>query len=251
MNKLDIVENAKGYFEKHLAQCMLCPRKCGIDRREALGYCRSSGLKVYTTFLHKGEEPVITGQNGSGTVFFSGCNMQCVYCQNHEFSSKDVGQEYSINELAYAMLQLEEEGAHNINLVTPTHMLCYIVPALARAIKQGLSIPIVYNCSGYENPDCIAALEGIIDIFLCDFKYYSQQTAKLYSNASDYYKNIEAVLNIMYCQTASRIINDGIMQKGLIVRHLVLPGHSKESIDILHWINDNIPGTLVSLMSQY
>lgn len=251
MDKLDYIRNAKNYFERNLEKCLLCPRKCGVNRTNSVGYCRTQGLKVYTSFLHKGEEPVISGTNGSGTIFFSGCNMQCVYCQNFEFSSKDVGQDYTVNELAYQMLQLEEEGAHNINLVTPTHMLAYIVPALERAIKQGLSIPIVYNCSGYENTDCIAALEGIIDIYLCDFKYYSSETARRYSNAPDYPDIVKDVLGLMYSQTSSRKFENDIMQKGLIVRHLVLPGHFDESIEILSWMNDNIPGTLLSLMSQY
>lgn len=252
MNKLDYVKNAKAYFQNHLQCCHLCPRNCAINRNESVGYCRVSDLKVYTSFLHKGEEPVITGNNGSGTIFFSGCNMQCVYCQNHEFSSNDVGQAYTVNELAYQMLQLEDEGAHNINLVTPSHMLCYVVPALERALMQGLSIPIVYNCSGYENADCIAALEGIVDIYLCDFKYFSAKTAKAYSNAPNYPDIVKDALSLMYGQVAGRKIDDnGIMQRGLIVRHLVLPGHYKESIEILDWIDENIPGTLLSLMSQY
>jgi putative pyruvate formate lyase activating enzyme len=250
--KLTRIEKVLPYFQQQLHACRLCPRDCGIDRTVSKGYCNVSGCKVYTYFLHKGEEPVITGTRGSGTVFFSGCSMHCVYCQNHEFSANDTGTEYSVNELAHLFLQLQEEGAHNINLVTPTHMLAYIIPALHRAFSQGLAIPLVYNTSSFERADLIEKLDGIVDIYLADYKYHSADTARAYSNASAYTDCIRSTLLQMYRQASEAEIDEqGIMLKGMIVRHLVLPSHGNESIKIIRWVKQHIPHVFLSLMSQY
>lgn len=250
--KIKKINSVLPFFENNLKNCQLCPRNCGIDRSMGQkGYCKVSGLKIYTNFLHKGEEPIISGNNGSGTIFFSGCQVQCVYCQNFEFSANDVGEVYTPNELAYVMLQLEEQGAHNINLVSPTHMLSYIIPALKRALMQGLSIPIVYNCSGYENPEVIKSLDGIVDVYLTDFKYITSDTAKLYSSVADYPDLITNLIKIMSDQVYPMVLEDDLLKRGIIIRHLVLPGHSQESIQILSWIKENVPDAFVSVMSQY
>jgi len=251
-DKITAIESVMPYFEQQFIDCHLCPRDCGVDRSTSKGYCNVTGLKVFTYFLHKGEEPVVSGTRGSGTVFFSGCAMHCVYCQNHEFSANDIGTEYTVNELAHLFLQLQEDGAHNINLVTPTHMLSYIIPALYRAFSQGLDLPIVYNTSSFERADMIEKLEGIVDVYLADYKYFNVPTALAYSNASAYVLEINATLAEMYRQTAeSEIDEDGIMIKGMIARHLVLPTHSDESISIVRWIKKHLPNALLSLMSQY
>lgn len=196
---------------------------------------------VYTSFLHHGEEPVISKEEGSGTIFFSGCNLKCVYCQNYKFSHTNEGRMLSGAELAKTMLNLQAQKAVNINLVTPTHFLPQILNALSIAQKDGLNIPIVYNTSGYEKKDIIEELDGIIDIYLTDIKYMNSETAKEYSNAPDYPQACRESVKEMYKQ----------IKETLIIRHLVLPNYIEESKQILSWIKENTPKARVSLMFQY
>ncbi|MGI6279141.1 MAG: radical SAM protein [Acutalibacteraceae bacterium] len=204
--------------------------------------------RVARAALHFWEEPVISGKNGSGTIFFSGCSLSCIYCQNFEVSRGIAGKEITVNRLAKIFSELEQKGAHNINLVTPTHY--------ALAIKEALDIyrpkiPICYNSGGYESTQTLKMLEGYIDIFLLDFKYLSENKAKEYSNAPDYPNIAKAAILECYRQQPECVIEDGIMKKGLIVRHLVLPLSTNDAIGIFDWVKDNAPNAFFSLMSQY
>jgi len=237
---------------QRLKSCDICPRNCKVNRLEnQKGYCQiAKELIVYTSFLHQGEEPAISGKNGSGTIFFSGCNLRCAYCQNHKFSHTREGRTLSEEELAGIMIDLQNQGAHNINLVTPTHILPQILRALMIAKKSGLVIPLVYNTSGYEKEEIIRKLEGVVDIYMPDLKYLSPVSAKLYSRAPDYAKFALKSLKEMHRQV-DPLFEQNLLKKGLIVRHLVLPGHIRESKSILSWIKKNTPKALVSLMFQY
>ena len=234
--------------------CNLCPRECGVDRSAHLGFCKCGNrIKVARAALHFWEEPCISGSKGSGTVFFSGCTLQCCYCQNHKISSEDFGKEISEQRLAAIFLELQDKGAHNINLVTATQYLLQVLKALDM-VKSRLHIPVVYNCGGYERVETVKALKGYVDIFLPDFKYYSNVLSVNYSKANDYFEVTSAAIKEMISQTQGVEIDDnGIMQKGVIIRHLVLPGARKDSFLILKWINENLPKDkfLLSLMSQY
>lgn len=234
--------------------CNLCPRECGIDRNNQAGYCRSScRIKVARAALHFWEEPCISGTRGSGTIFFSGCSLRCCYCQNYQISSEGRGKEISTERLAEIYLELQEKGAHNINLVTATPYLPQVIKALDLA-GSGLQIPVVYNCSGYEKAETIRELKGYIDIYLPDLKYHSNQLATKYSNVQDYFEKAAAAIKEMILQAGILQFDaDGIMQKGVIIRHLVLPGGRKDSLAILQWIHDNLPADQywLSLMSQY
>jgi len=234
--------------------CNLCPRMCGTDRTAQTGFCQSSSrLKVARAALHFWEEPCISGSRGSGTIFFSGCTLRCCYCQNYRISSENFGQETSIPRLAEICLELQARGAHNINLVTATQYLYSVLPALD-LIKGKLQIPVVYNCSGYERVEVIRELQGYVDIFLPDFKYYSNELARKYSRTRDYFEVAVAAIKAMIDQTGTLVFNEaGIMQKGVIIRHLVLPGARKDSLALLNWISDNLPQDkfILSLMSQY
>ena len=241
-------------FEK-LANCTICPRMCGVDRLKGIqGFCKSGLLpKVYSFMSHKGEEPPISGDKGSGTIFFSNCNMGCLYCQNYEFSQQGKGREVEFEELASFMLQLQKEGCHNINFVTPTHVLPQILKSLQIAISQGLTIPLVYNTGGYELPEIIKLLEGVIDIFLVDMRYGDNVNSLRYSNARDYPKfNQEAVLEMRRQITVDEISDEGIMKRGLIIRHLVLPNGVSKTEEVMRFISERLSkDTLISLMSQY
>ena len=225
-----------------LENCDLCPRECGVNRlNNEKGYCGGGrDLVVYTAFLHQGEEPPISAGNGSGTIFFSGCSLRCVYCQNYKFSHSNQGKILTENGLAKLALKLQNQGAHNINLVTPTHFLPQILKGLELASSLGLKIPIVYNTSGYEKEEIISLLEGLVDIYLVDFKYIRPETAAKYSQASDYPKVCKSSIKEMYRQ-----------KKELIIRHLVLPGYIDESKEILTWIKEHTPEAKLSLMFQY
>ncbi|MCX5679673.1 MAG: radical SAM protein [Candidatus Omnitrophica bacterium] len=255
MSHLNCVKKAILHFEDSLSRCRICPRKCGLDRTKSeLGYCRA-GLRasVYSYLSHQGEEPPISGERGSGTIFFSRCNMKCVYCQNYRFSQLDEGKEVTTGELAEIMLSLEKRGCHNINLVSPTHYLPQILSALEEALGKGLSIPIVYNTSGYELKESIEALEGVIDIYLPDMRYSDNNMAKKYSDAPDYVdRNRESVLE-MYRQVGDLIVDTGgIARKGMIVRLLALPEGVSGTIKTLQFIKENISKkTYLSIMSQY
>lgn len=255
VSSLNSVKKACEYFKDSLKDCRICPRKCGVDRTKGkLGYCRAgSKASVYSCLAHQGEEPPISGVRGSGTIFFSRCNMKCVYCQNYRFSQLDEGKEVTTGELAEMMLSLEKHGCHNINLVSPTHYLPQILSALEEALEKGLSIPIVYNTSGYELEGSIKAIEGVVDIYLPDMRYSDNAMAKKYSDAPDYVdRNREAILE-MHRQTGDLVVGgDGIAKRGLIIRLLVLPKGVSGTIKTLQFINENISkNTYLSIMSQY
>jgi len=209
------------------------------------------GIVIYSAFLHGGEEPAISSKHGSGTIFFSGCNLGCIYCQNYKFSHLLKGSLKSHEETAAIMLKLQKEKAHNINLVTPTHFLPQILQSLHIAISGGLNIPIVYNTSGYEKKEIIQLLDGIVDVYLPDMKYISDGLANECSNAGSYsFYNKEALLE-MYRQKNKASYNEGALTSGFVVRHLVIPGHIEETAAILSWIKENIPDCLTSIMFQY
>lgn len=252
-DKIKLLEEKTEVLYQRMANCDICPRNCGVNRLNAQkGYCGiDSKLVVYTAFLHSGEEPVISGNRGSGTIFFSGCNLKCCYCQNYKFSHKQEGKIINEQDLAKIMLKLQEKGAHNINFVTPTHLLPQILTSLHIAFKAGLTIPLVYNTSGYEKSDIISFIGDIFDIYLADIRYITPELSKKYSNARDYpLFNLKSI-KTMYDQKNNYINPDGLMEKGLIIRNLVLPGNVEESIKILTWIKKNTPGALLSIMSQY
>ncbi len=238
-----------------LQSCVLCPRKCKVNRlKNESGFCRN-GLKpkVCSFMLHHGEEPPISAERGSGTIFFSGCNMACAYCQNYEFSQLDEGKEVGFAELADFMLQLQNMGAHNINLVTPTHAMPQILQALNTAISKGLKIPLVYNTGGYELAEIVKLLEGIVDIYLPDMRYADSEMAVKYSSAPDYPKYNQESLKEMQRQVGvAQIDGHGIIKRGLIIRHLVLPDNISGTEKIMKFIAQEISAdTYISLMSQY
>ncbi len=236
-----------------IKNCMLCPRNCGADRNVSKGFCGAKdSVKIARAALHFWEEPIISGENGSGTVFFSNCNLMCVYCQNKEISSGGFGKEISTDRLSEIFLNLQGKGAHNINLVTPTPYIPFIIEAIDKA-QSKLKIPIVYNCGGYEKPEIISLLDKYIDIYLTDFKYYDKALAKKYSLSEDYPDFALSSLKKMIETKGKPVIEKGIMKKGVIVRHLVLPSNRNDSINILNVLKENF-GTdkfILSLMSQY
>ena len=242
-------------FEKVYEECRLCPRECGVNRKEGqTGFCQMDGtLRVARAALHMWEEPCISGKRGSGAVFFSGCNLRCVYCQNFDIAAGTRGKEISRERLAEIFLELQAQGAANINLVTPDHDLPDIVWALFKAKEQGLCIPVVYNGSGYEKADVIAALEGLVDIFLTDFKYMDGELAGRLSYAGDYPEVAKRALEQMVKITGEPLFNEeGMMQKGVIVRHLLLPGHKKNAKAVLQYLWETYGDKIyVSLMNQY
>jgi len=230
-------------------KCNGCPRKCNIDRMKGVGVCGVCFQpKVAKAYLHKWEEPVISGENGSGTIFFSGCNLKCVYCQNYLISHQGQGKYITFERLAEIFKELEESGATNINLVSPSHYVDAIINALNIYRPH---IPIVYNSSGYDSVENLERLKDYVDIFLVDFKYYSSELSKKYSNAQDYPEVAKnAILKMRELQPKEVIEND-IMKKGVIIRHLVLPNSTDDSIEILKWIKENIKNPFISLMGQY
>lgn len=240
----------KNIFKK----CELCPHNCLIDRTKTPGVCGvKDKLIVARTSLHNWEEPPISGTNGSGTIFFSGCNLKCIFCQNYQISTKLIGQEITTNDLANICLNLEKKGAHNINLVTPTHFVPLIIEGLKLAKEKGLKIPIVYNTSGYEKKETIKMLDGIVDIYLPDMKYYNDEYAIKYSHAPNYFKYAKEALEEMYKQVGKPKFNkDGLMTKGIIVRHLMLPGLKEDTKEILKYLYDTYKDNIyISIMNQY
>ena len=237
-----------------MTDCRLCPRNCKVNRKERTGFCgEKDGIRCARAALHHWEEPCISGTRGSGAVFFSGCSLKCCYCQNYQISQEGLGKEISPEKLARIFLDLQEQGAHNINLVTGTHFLPGILTALDLA-RPKLSIPVVYNCGGYEKPEVIRLLDGYVDIYLPDLKYFDPELSARYSGARDYFAQASQAVSAMISQTGSPVFDeDGIMQKGVIIRHMVLPGSRKDSISILRWIREHLPeeGFLLSLLSQY
>ena len=234
--------------------CRLCPRACGVNRCERNGFCgESSVLRAARASLHMWEEPPLSGKTGSGTVFFSGCNLGCIFCQNHEIAHENKGVEISPERLAEIFLELQEKGAANVNLVTAVHFTPHIVLALDRAKAQGLSIPIVYNSSGYESVDTLKRLDGYIDVYLPDYKYRDPNLARSFSGAYNYPKIAEKAIEEMVSQIGDcRFDENGMMERGVIVRHLVLPKHTDDSMAVLAYLHETYGDRIyISLMSQY
>lgn len=240
---------------EHLSHCTLCPRACGVNRLEKeRGFCGIGDTAfVCRVGLHFWEEPCISGQTGSGTVFFAGCNLRCVFCQNAAISRSEVGKPYRIPELAQAFLSLQAQGAQNINLVTATHVIPQICEALRQAKAQGLTLPVVYNCGGYESETGLSLLRGLVDVYLPDFKYDDAQTARLYSHAPDYPIAVRRALKEMVAQTGELQFDPfGRLVRGVLVRHLILPGQTRQAKRILSYLHRAYGDTIaVSLLRQY
>ncbi len=248
-----MVENEGDSMERILKECTLCPKKCRVDRTEKSGICGATDkIKVARASLHFWEEPCVSGEKGSGTVFFSYCSLKCVYCQNFEISRGNAGKEITVERLSEIFLELQGKGAHNINLVTPTHYAVSIIKALKNAKEKGLTIPVVYNTSGYESTETLKLLEGFVDIYLVDFKYMDENLALKYSKVPDYPKVAQKAIEEMVNQVGESEFKDDIMQKGVIVRHLLLPGHLDDSRKILKYLYETYENKIFySLMSQY
>ncbi len=234
--------------------CSLCAYNCKIDRNNTLGICKCPAFpKIALANIHYWEEPCISGKNGSGTVFFSGCNLKCVFCQNHNISHESFGKEISIDRLAEIFLELQNKNVHNINLVSPTPYVPEIISALKIAKQNGLNIPIVYNTNSYENIETIKMLNGYVDIYLPDLKYYDDDVAIKYSKAKNYFEVASKNISEMISQVGMpKFKQDGTMLSGIIIRHLILPGQILQTKRILNWIKNNLPcETYVSIMAQY
>lgn len=238
-----------------LENCMICPHKCGVNRLEGnKGRCKCDDkLKIALASLHMFEEPCISGENGSGTVFFSNCNLNCIYCQNYEISSLGKGKEITTEHLAEIFLKQQEKNAHNINLVTPTMYVYQIIEAIKIAKSKGLNIPIIYNSNGYENIETIKLLNGYIDVYLPDLKYYTNELSKKYSKVDNYFETATKAIKEMYNQVGqAKFDENGLIKRGVIIRHLILPNHIQNTKNILKWISDNMPDDIyVSVMAQY
>ncbi len=234
--------------------CTLCPRYCKVNRANGqTGFCgMPDTVQVARASLHMWEEPCISGSNGSGTVFFTGCNLKCVFCQNHSIAVGQKGKEISVSKLCELFFMLQEKGAHNINLVTPSHYIPSIAKALTQAKKDGLRIPILYNTSGYDSVSSLAMLDGLIDIYLPDFKYVSSSLSSRYSHAADYFQVASKSIAEMYRQVGPPVFQEDMLQKGMVVRHLLLPGCTEDSKEVIRYLyktyGDNI---FISIMNQY
>ena len=230
--------------------CNICPRNCNVDRNKFSGFCgATNNLKVAKVMLHNWEEPIISGTNGSGAIFFSNCNLKCIFCQNYKISSGGEGKEISVEKLINIFKQLEQANAHNINLVSPSQYSEQIIEALT---LYKPSIPVIWNSNGYESPATIKKLNGLIDIYLCDFKYFNNNLATQFSSAPNYLESVTNSLKEMFKQQPKNIIENNIMKKGIIIRHLVLPNCTSDSINILNYLKENFgQNILISLMSQY
>lgn len=240
-------------MNKELECCTICPHNCKINRTKNPGRCKSTDkIKIALYSIHNFEEPCISGEKGSGTIFFSNCNMNCVFCQNYEISQQGKGKEISIEELADIFIKQQEKDVENINLVTPTSYVPQIIEAIKIARKNGLKLPIVYNTNGYEKVETLKMLERYVDIYLPDFKYSDDDLGKRLSKVDNYFEIVTEALKEMYRQTGKAVFNgEGIMQKGMIIRHLVLPNHILNSRRVLKWINENMHDVYVSVMAQY
>ncbi len=231
--------------------CNNCPRMCGIDRTVNKGFCScGDDIRIAKIMKHFGEEPVITGTNGSGTIFFSGCVLKCPFCQNYPISHELKGEIYTASQLEYAIYDLEQQGVHNINLVSPTQFLHKLIPVLEKC-KKNLSIPVVYNTGGYERPEMIERLSGLVDIYLPDLKYYDNSLGEKYSKAENYFVYSSKSIQEMLRQQPDCIIENGIMQRGVIARHLVLPSLYKDSLKLMDWLSSLENPPMVSIMRQY
>lgn len=249
-----ITKNLINKFYEMLAPCRVCPRECGVDRLNGeTGNCRA-GLEVRVSSYHQhfGEEPPLVGQHGSGTIFLTHCNLHCVYCQNHEISQLGLGTDTTLEDLAQMMLKLQGLGCHNINFVTPTPWVPQLVQALAIAQEQGLDVPIVYNCGGYESVETLRLLEGIVDIYMPDIKYGGNDNARKYSAVGDYWDLVRPALKEMHRQVGDLVVEKGIAQRGLLIRHLVLPNRIADSMQCFGFIKRELSAnTAVNVMAQY
>lgn len=239
-----------------LRDCTLCPRQCHANRLAGqTGYCgQTAAIKAARAALHFWEEPCISGTQGSGTVFFSGCNLRCVFCQNYNIANGSAGQEITQERLTAIFLELQAQGAHNINLVTPSHAIPQIVCALQNAKKQGLDIPVVYNTGGYEEVSSLKLLDGLVDIYLPDLKYVSSELSARFSHAPDYFEKASAALAEMFRQVGTPVFAEPcrLLKRGMIVRHLVLPGQTKDSKKVLRFLHETYGDDIyVSILNQY
>ncbi len=232
--------------------CTLCPHRCGVNRAEREGRCHSGPRPVVAKAMaHMWEEPPISGARGSGTVFFCGCNMSCAFCQNHRISRDGRGEGLSCEALCDVFLRLAQSGVHNINLVSAGHFLPEVAKAVAKAKAAGIGIPFVYNTNAYELPEALAQLQGLIDVYLPDLKYVSEEAARLYSGAPNYFDVAGRAILEMRRQAPRNEEQDGVLKRGVLIRHLVLPGLRRDSMAALDWIARECPDTPVSLMAQY
>lgn len=238
-----------------MSGCTLCPRSCGADRENGeKGYCRMTAkIRAARAALHMWEEPCICGAGGSGTVFFSGCTLRCVFCQNSQIAAGNTGKVISEERLSEIFLELQDKGADNINLVTPSHYVPQIITAVKRARERGLLLPVVYNTGGYESVETLKMLEGIVDIYLPDMKYVSREASFKYSNASDYFDAASKALEEMFRQVGSPVFDEkGLMTRGMIVRHLILPGLAKDSKAVIKYLYETFGDNIyISIMNQY
>lgn len=246
----------RGLESKELLEnCRICPRRCGVNRLKGeKGFCGAlDKIVVAKAFAHRWEEPCISGHKGSGTVFFSGCNLKCVFCQNYRISQEWFGKAVEEKDLVEIFLNLQAKGVHNINLVTPTIYTPQLASALEKAKDKGLTVPVVWNSNAYENPEMLQMLEGLVDVYLPDLKYCDETPARKYSNAPDYFRCATKAILEMYRQVGEPVFDEkGIIKRGLIIRHLVLPGLKEDSKKVLGFIKSNLPsGVYVSLMGQY
>ena len=240
---------------KELDECKICPHKCKINRNEGkIGRCRAGkDIKIALASIHNYEEPCISGKNGSGTVFFSNCNLNCIYCQNYEISQLGKGKVITIEHLAEIFINQQNKNVNNINLVTPTMYVPQIIEAIKIAREKGLNIPIIYNSNGYENVETIKMLDGYIDVYLPDLKYYSNEISKKYSNVDNYFETAVAAIKEMQKQVGNPVFDEnGIIKKGVIIRHLILPNHILNTKNILKYIKENFDDNIyISVMAQY
>ena len=236
-----------------LKECRLCPRNCGINRYEKIGVCGASNkVRVSHYSLHEWEEPVISGINGSGTVFFSHCNLKCIFCQNKKISTGGYGKDITNKRLGEIFLELQSKGAHNINLVTPTHYVPQIVSVLKKLKGKELKVPVVYNTSSYENVSTIELLDGLVDVYLADFKYFDDELGMNYSNCKNYFDVASKAISKMYEQVGEPVFENDLMVRGVIVRLLLLPGHKEDVKKIIKYIYDTYKdGVYISIMNQY
>ena len=242
-------------LKEYLRECRLCPRECRVDRLNGeTGYCKAGAdVLVSSAFPHFGEESPLVGNQGSGTIFLTHCNLRCVFCQNYDISHQGAGDRFAPSDMAAAMVKLQKSGCHNINFVTPTHYAPQIVASLAKAIQVGLHLPIVYNCSGYESVEVIRLLDGIVDIYMPDAKFMEEEYSGKFCNAPDYPSVLKEVLKEMHRQVGDLTVNSrGIAERGLLIRHLVMPGGTASSGEVLKFIAEQIsPHSYVNIMDQY
>jgi len=232
--------------------CTVCPRNCPVDRLHKPGYCKAPiDAVVGSAMVHTGEERLISGRRGSGTVFFSGCNLGCVFCQNYDISQSCYGTVVTVSELTRIFKNLEQRSVHNINLVTPSHFVPPIAKAIKLAKENGIRIPFVYNSNGYDALPSLEIMAGLIDIYMPDLKYADDALGRRYSDVPDYFTVAQEALKEMHRQVGVPVIENGIMRKGMLIRHLVMPGLAEDSIRILDWIKTNLPAAVVNLMEQY